>query len=170
MNNDQNKDLPPLTTYEPDVVIEESRGRLQATGAAMKQTEGGQWVRLRDVQAALARHCAAPVAEAQPATHEGEARDAALGEPDMLWDAEDAENCYGDGPEDFANNYASNCMIDGDECDVEVLCAYRGSKRTMRIALAKNPYDEELSAPVSWSWVDAAMASQPADGGESGNA
>lgn len=44
-------DLSMLKTYEPEVVIEESRGRLQATGAAMMQTEGGQWVRLRDIQA-----------------------------------------------------------------------------------------------------------------------
>ncbi|AVS68169.1 hypothetical protein C8245_23120 [Paracidovorax avenae] len=56
--------LAALKTYEPDVVIKEDRGRLKATGAAMAQKEGGQWVRLSDVRAALI----APAAqEAEPA-------------------------------------------------------------------------------------------------------
>lgn len=43
-----------LKTYEPVVVIEESRGRLTANGAAMEAKPGGRWVRFDDVLAALA--------------------------------------------------------------------------------------------------------------------
>jgi len=77
-------------------------------------------------------------------------------EPTMLWDAEDAENCYGDGPEDFANNYASNCMMRGEDHEVEVLCAYRGSNRTMRVVM---PQIDDEDGRVTWSWSDTPAAS-----------
>lgn len=37
--------------YEPTVMVEESRGRTTATGAAMEPNAEGRWVRLRDVLA-----------------------------------------------------------------------------------------------------------------------
>jgi hypothetical protein len=40
-----------LERYEPTVMVEESRGRLTATGAVMKPKEDGRWVRLRDLTA-----------------------------------------------------------------------------------------------------------------------
>lgn len=86
----------------------------------------------------------------QPVAREGEAG-GVTDEPTMLWDAEDAENCYGDGPEDFANNYASNCMMRGEEHEVEVLCAYRGSNRTMRIVM---PQIGDEDGCVTWSWLN----------------
>lgn len=46
-----------LPRYEPDVFIEEDRGHLKVTGAAMSEKPDGRWVRLRDVEA---------LAQAQP--------------------------------------------------------------------------------------------------------
>ncbi len=43
-----------LERYEPTVMVEESRGRLTATGAVMKPKEDGRWVRLRDLTATQA--------------------------------------------------------------------------------------------------------------------
>ncbi len=44
------KPIAPLQRYEPTVVVEESRGRTTATGAAMEPKGDGRWVRLRDVE------------------------------------------------------------------------------------------------------------------------
>lgn len=40
-----------LLRYEPAVVIEEDRGRLKATGAAMERKDEGRWIRFDDVAA-----------------------------------------------------------------------------------------------------------------------
>lgn len=70
-----------------------------------------------------------------------------LGEPTMLWDANDPEDgTQGDNPQDFAQNYVCASGIIG-EVDVDVLCAYRGGKRTLRIV---SP-DE---GAITWSWVE----------------
>jgi hypothetical protein len=75
-------------------------------------------------------------------------------EPTMLWDADDPEDgVHGDSPQDFAESYASNSGVVG-EIDVDVLCAYRGGKRTMRIVAPED-------GRVSWSWADNAIAAHP---------
>lgn len=73
---------------------------------------------------------------------------AALGEPTMLWEADEPEDgMTGDNPKDFAESYASNAGLPGETHLVDVLCAYRGGKRTMRIEMLPE-------GGVAWSWVE----------------
>lgn len=96
---------------------------------------------------------------------EDDKRDA---EPDLLWDADDPEDgVHGDSAKDFAEAYASAAMSAGETLFVEVLCATRSHKRTMRITVG-NDDDEKLE----WEWVDAARAvpqsyQQGTEGGQS---
>jgi hypothetical protein len=85
---------------------------------------------------------------AEPAVGSALVAKAEQSEPTMLWDANDPEDgTHGDSPKDFAENYA--CNAGNGEYEVEVLCAYRGGKRTMRIVASDD-------SPVSWSWASAA--------------
>jgi hypothetical protein len=71
-----------------------------------------------------------------------------LGEPTMLWDANEPEDgTTGESPKEFAESYASNAGLPGETHLVDVLCAYRGGKRTMSIVMLKD-------GGVSWSWAD----------------
>jgi hypothetical protein len=81
----------------------------------------------------------------------------------MLWLSDDNE-VYANGPDDFANDYAFNCMSVGDDVTVDVDCAHRLPKRTMRIAVV--PKGEDDDAEVVWKWVDRAAIAASRKGGE----
>lgn len=87
----------------------------------------------------------------------GEARDV---EPDMIWWEDDPE-VFANGPDEFAKDYASNCLRTGEEVVVHVDCATRSSKRAMRIAVVEGDDDDE----VVWKWVDRAAMAAPATSG-----
>lgn len=74
----------------------------------------------------------------------------------ILWLSDDNE-VYANGPDDFANDYARNCMCVGDDVTVDVDCAHRRPRRTMRIILAPKGDDD---CEVLWKWVDDAAMSQ----------
>jgi len=75
---------------------------------------------------------------------------AGLDEPDMLWLSDDNE-VFANSPDEFAEEYGSNCLMLGDApVDVKVDCAYRGSKRTMRIGMVEKGDDSE----IVWKWLD----------------
>lgn len=77
-------------------------------------------------------------------------------EPNMLWLHDDGE-VFANSPDDFANDYANNSLRPGEHEDVAVDCAYRGSKRTMRISVIDKGDDE---SEVKWEWVAAAHKAQ----------
>lgn len=91
-------------------------------------------------------------------------------EPDMLWLADDNE-VFANGPDDFASDYAANCLRVGEEAEVSVDCATRASKRIMRIAVIPKGNDDD--AEVVWKWIDRAAMSamvSEADGSGKGGA
>lgn len=72
--------------------------------------------------------------------------------PDMYWDADEPEDgTTGDGPQDFASNYAENCLGLGESEIVTVLCANRAHTRKMRITVAAA---DDADTPVTWEWVE----------------
>lgn len=77
-------------------------------------------------------------------------------EPDMLWASDDVETPPSSTAEDFADSYASNGMIAGDESIVKVLCAKSMPDRQMLIRV---PKDED--APLHWEWIPAPFAAEP---------
>ena len=83
----------------------------------------------------------------------GDARD----EQDMmLWLSDDPE-VFANGPDDFANDYAANCLSVGDDVEVDVDCTYRAPKRALRIALIPKGDDDDCE--VVWKWVERAAMS-----------
>ena len=102
-----------------------------------------RWYLKRDVDAILS---AAPA----------QAGDA-LDERDMmLWLSDDPE-VFANGPDDFANDYAANCLSVGDDVEVDVDCTYRAPKRALRIALIPKGDDDDCE--VVWKWVERAAMS-----------
>jgi len=81
----------------------------------------------------------------------------ALDERDMmLWLSDDPE-VFANGPDDFANDYAANCLSVGDDVEVDVDCTYRAPKRALRIALIPKGDDDDCE--VVWKWVERAAMS-----------
>jgi hypothetical protein len=95
-----------------------------------------------------AREAATPSA---PGTPEAPA------EPDMLWQSDDSER-FAHGPDEFAEDYAADCLRTGETEVVEVDCATRASKRAMSISVVDKGDD---AYKVEWKWVP--RAAQPAN-------
>lgn len=83
--------------------------------------------------------------------------------PDMLWQSDDSER-FAHGPDEFANDYAADCLHPGEEEIVDVDCATRASKRTMSISVVDKGDDDYR---VEWKWVERAAQ---LDGGQEGSA
>jgi hypothetical protein len=79
-------------------------------------------------------------------------------EPDMLWLSDDNE-VFANGPDDFAEDYACNCLRVGEEAEVNVDCANRARKRIMRIAMI--PEGDGDDCKVVWKWVERTPAATP---------
>jgi len=71
-------------------------------------------------------------------------------EPDMLWQTDDSER-FAHGADEFASDYAADCLHPGEEAVVDVDCAIRASKRTMNISVVDKGGDDYR---VEWKWLD----------------
>lgn len=89
---------------------------------------------------------------AAPAPSQGDASAREADRDLMLWQSDDTE-VYANGPDDFAEDYARNCLRVGEQADVRVDCAYHAKSRTIRISVIDKGDDE---SEVMWEWVAAA--------------